>query len=122
MRHVLANFMGEGEGETSPDLPRYTLKDLNLLGLQQNLKKRDLPYLLPISRVNSRQLESELFARSYKSVTDLVTKWLWPTPAFWTVRACVRLVYGQIRLRCSVLCLQCLLGLPFGMATMAWVW
>ena len=90
MRHVLANFMGEGEGEAFPDLPRYTLKDLNLLGFQQNLKKRDLPYLLPISRVNSRQLESELFARSYKSVTDLVTKWLWPTPAFWTVRACVR--------------------------------
>src|SRR5688500_12092222 len=90
MHHVLANFTGEGEGETFPDLPRYTLKDLNLLGLQQNLKKRDLPYLLPITRANTRQLESELFARSYKSVTDFVTKWLWPMPASWTVRACVR--------------------------------
>jgi phosphatidylglycerophosphate synthase len=90
MHHVLANFMAGGEGETFSALPRYTLKDLNLLGLQQNLKKRDLPYLLPISRDNSRQLESELFARSYKGVTDLVTKWLWPAPAFWAVRVCVR--------------------------------
>lgn len=90
MRRVAANFMERGEGEAFSALPRYTLKDLNLLGLQQNLKKRDLPYLLPISRDNSRQLESELFARSYKGVTDLVTKWLWPIPAFRAVRVCVR--------------------------------
>ena len=87
---VLANFMDGGKGEAFSALPRYTLKDLNLLGLQQNLKKRDLPYLLFISRDNRRRLESELFARSYKGVTDLVTKWLWPIPAFWAVRVCVR--------------------------------
>ncbi|MGH8685895.1 MAG: CDP-alcohol phosphatidyltransferase family protein [Nitrosospira sp.] len=87
---VLANFMDGGKGEAFSALPRYTLKDLNLLGLQQNLKKRDLPYLLFISRDNCRRLESELFARSYKGVTDLVTKWLWPIPAFWAVRVCVR--------------------------------
>lgn len=90
MRHVLANFMDGGAGEVLSALPRYTLKDLNLLGLQQNLKKRDLPYLLFISSDNRRQLELELFARSYKGVTDLVTKWLWPIPAFWAVRICVR--------------------------------
>lgn len=87
---VLANFMDGEKGEAFSALPRYTLKDLNLLGLQQNLKKRDLPYLLFISRDNCRRLESELFARSYKGVTDLVTKWLWPIPAFWAVRVCVR--------------------------------
>ncbi len=90
MPHALASFMDGGKGEAFSTLPRYALKDLNLLGLQQTLKKRDLPYLLPISRDNSRQLESELFARSYKGVTDLVTKWLWPIPAFWAVRVCVR--------------------------------
>ena len=47
-------------------------------------------YVLPISEENRRTLESELFTRSYKGVTDLVTKWLWPVPAFWTVRFCVR--------------------------------
>lgn len=90
MPRVLANFMDGGKGEAFSALPRYTLKDLDLLGLQQTLKKRDLPYLLSISRDNCRRLESELFARSYKGVTDLVTKWLWPIPAFWAVRVCVR--------------------------------
>ncbi|SCY77660.1 Phosphatidylglycerophosphate synthase [Nitrosospira sp. Nl5] len=87
--HVLANFMDGGKGEAFSALPRYTLKDLSLLGVQQNLKKRDLPYILLISRDSCRRLEWELFARSYKGVTDLVTKWLWPIPAFWAVRACV---------------------------------
>lgn len=31
-----------------------------------------------------------MFTRSYKGVTDLVTKWLWPLPAFRVVRLCVR--------------------------------
>ena len=88
-------------------LPRYTLKDLNLLDLRQNLKKRDPPYVLPIRTDNRQTLEAELFTRSYKGVTDLVTKWLWPLPAFWVVRFCVRFGLGQIRSRCLVLCLRC---------------
>jgi phosphatidylglycerophosphate synthase len=80
----------EGIGKAYASLPRRTLKDLNLLDLRQNLKKRDRPYVLPISNENRRTLESELFARSYKGVTDLVTKWLWPVPAFWAVRFCIR--------------------------------
>ncbi len=94
---VLADFMaddkertGQISGQVYAALARHTLKDLNLLDLRQNLKKRDPPYVLPISNENRETLESELFARSYKGVTDLVTKWLWPVPAFWTVRFCVR--------------------------------
>src|SRR6185437_2143600 len=56
----------EGIGKAYASLPRRTLKDLNLLDLRQNLKKRDRPYVLPISNENRRTLESELFARSYK--------------------------------------------------------
>ena len=48
------------------------------------------PYVLPIRTDTRQTLESELFTRSYKGVTDLVTKWLWPLPAFWAVRFCVR--------------------------------
>ena len=44
MHHVLA-ISWTGERRVFLHLPRYTLKDLNLLGLQQTLKKRDLPYL-----------------------------------------------------------------------------
>lgn len=88
--HVLASLMNGGKREAFSALPRYTLKDLDLLDLQQTLKKNDPPYVLLISKDNRRRLESELFARSYKSVTDFVTKWLWPMPAFWTTHFCVR--------------------------------
>ncbi|SEL36138.1 CDP-alcohol phosphatidyltransferase family protein [Nitrosovibrio tenuis] len=90
VQHVLADFIAGGRGQACADLPCHSLRDLNLLGLRQNLKKRDLPYILPISSKTRETLESELFARSYKGVTDLVTKWLWPVPAFWAARFCVR--------------------------------
>lgn len=54
------------------DLPLYVLKDLSIR-VQQNLKKKDPPYVLPILRCNQIALETELFAASYKGVTDLVT-------------------------------------------------
>ncbi|MBE7526408.1 MAG: CDP-alcohol phosphatidyltransferase family protein [Burkholderiales bacterium] len=72
------------------DLPSCTVKDLPIQ-VQQNLKKKDPPYVLPILRCNQAELESELFAASYKGVTDLVTKWLWPWPAFMVTRWCVQL-------------------------------
>ncbi|MDH5480695.1 MAG: CDP-alcohol phosphatidyltransferase family protein [Nitrosomonas sp.] len=70
-------------------LPPCSLEDLNI-DFQQNLKKKDPPYLLPITSENSRLLEKELFSGSYKGVTDLVTKWVWPMPAFWSTHFCVR--------------------------------
>lgn len=70
-------------------LPRYSLADLNI-DFQQNLKKKDPPYILPIKDGNRKLLEKELFSGSYKGVTDLVTKWIWPLPAFWCTHLCVR--------------------------------
>ena len=70
-------------------IPRVSLKDLKI-DFQQNLKKKDPPYILPISEDNRRLLEKELFSGSYKGVTDLVTKWVWPLPAFWATHYCVR--------------------------------
>jgi phosphatidylglycerophosphate synthase len=90
VHRALADFMDGGKGEVLSALPLYSLKDLNLLDLRQNLKKRDSPYLYPIRTDNRLTLEADLFNRSYKGVTDLVTKWLWPLPAFWVVRFCVR--------------------------------
>lgn len=37
------------------------------------------------------EVERRLFGNVYKGVTDLVTKWLWPWPAFHVTRACSRL-------------------------------
>jgi len=40
-------------------------------------------------RIDRELLEKHLFACSYKGVTDLVTKWLWPGPARRAVKFCV---------------------------------
>jgi phosphatidylglycerophosphate synthase len=39
----------------------------------------------------ARAVERRLFDNVYKGVTDLVTKWVWPAPAFWVTRACASL-------------------------------
>lgn len=86
---VLTGLLPEGSSQIIATLPHYTVADLQL-GFQQNLKKKDAAYVLPIKKTNRKELELELFAGSYKGVTDLVTKWLWPVPAFWFTQLCVR--------------------------------
>ncbi len=58
---------------------------------RRNLRQFDTPCLLPIAVESRSALEKRLFAGSYKGVTDLVTKWVWPLPARWVTRGCVRL-------------------------------
>ena len=57
---------------------------------QIRLKKAHAAFVLPINKENSRNLERHLFTTAYKGITDLVTKWVWPTPARWATRFCVR--------------------------------
>ena len=57
---------------------------------QIRLKKAHAAFVLPINKENSRDLERHLFKTSYKGITDLVTKWVWQTPACWVTRLCVR--------------------------------
>ncbi|MBN2231258.1 MAG: CDP-alcohol phosphatidyltransferase family protein [Deltaproteobacteria bacterium] len=57
-------------------------------GFQHRLRKIQPPYVLPITVENRRRLEKLLFTGSYKGVTDLVTKWLWPLPARHVTRWC----------------------------------
>jgi phosphatidylglycerophosphate synthase len=113
VHHIAVDFTGGGDGRTFSAFPLYTLKDLDLSSLRQNLKKRDPPYVLPITNDNRRMLESELFTRSYKGVTDLVTKWLWPVPAFWTVRFCVRFGLGPNHVTLLSLVFAVLAGVAF---------
>ena len=68
-----------------------TLKTL-AISFQERLLKFEPPFVLPIASENVRDLERILFDWSYKGVTDLVTKWVWPRPAQWAVGRCVR--YG----------------------------
>ena len=66
-----------------------TLETLSI-SFQQRLLKFEPPFVLPIMPETQRLLERRLFDWSYKGVTDLVTKWVWPRPARWVVGQCVR--------------------------------
>ena len=55
------------------------------------LLKSEEPFALLVTDANRRAVERRLYDSSYKGVTDLVTKWVWPTPARWVVGGCVRL-------------------------------
>jgi len=50
------------------------------------LRKRAPPVVEPISMATMAAVERKLFDASYKGVTDLVTKYVWPRPAFHVTR------------------------------------
>jgi len=54
------------------------------------LLKATVPRVLPIRAERAAGLERRLFDGSYKGVTDLVTKWVWPRPARWFTGICAR--------------------------------
>lgn len=81
---------GTAGAESLPAVNTETLETLSI-SFQERLLKFEPPFVLPITAENQRHLERRLFDWSYKGVTDLVTKWVWPCPARWIVGQCVRL-------------------------------
>ena len=69
------------------NLRTVTLEDLSG-SFSNELRKADIPYVLPIREDNRAALEQHLFSGSYKGVTDFVTKFWWPVPAQWATRMC----------------------------------
>lgn len=79
---------GEASLETLPSSGCFfsmTQTDL-VPAYNPTLRKSDPPYLLPIRPERIGEIESRLFDASYKGVTDLVTKLVWPRPACAVVR------------------------------------
>ncbi len=79
------------------ELPPTDAAGPNLVGVAEltsaymsRLRKFDQPFILPISAADQPLLEEHLFSWSYKGVTDLVTKWVWPGPARHAVGFCVK--------------------------------
>lgn len=64
------------------------------LAYNQQLRKRATPYVLPITDGARDAIERQVFAGSYKGVTDIATKFLFP----WPVRQLTR-VAASLRLR-----------------------
>jgi len=54
----------------------------------EKLRKRELPYVMPLTRDTVRAVEQRTFDGSYKGVTDFVTLYCWPKPAIAVVRWC----------------------------------
>ena len=52
----------------------------------QTLRKRETPYALVVTPENTAAVEWRMFMGTYKGATDLVTKHLWPRPAFAVTR------------------------------------
>ena len=52
------------------------------------LRKRESPMLLRLTPQTLPAIERRMFAGSYKGVTDLVTKYVWPAPALQVTRWC----------------------------------
>jgi phosphatidylglycerophosphate synthase len=52
----------------------------------QALRKRETPYALPLTSDNQADVEWRMFMGTYKGATDLVTKHVWPRPAFHLTR------------------------------------
>ena len=60
-------------------------------GYDPRLRKFDLSHVVEVTAERQRILENYLYDKSYKGITDLVTKWWWPLPARAVVRKCVGL-------------------------------
>ena len=80
---------GTATVDALPGVKTETLETLSI-SFQQRLLKFEPPFVLPIRPETKRFLERRLFDWSYKGVTDLITKWVWPRPAQWVVGQCVR--------------------------------
>jgi len=82
-----------GEGHLNRNTPRaglYAVTPLDLApAYTSTLRKTDAPYFLPLTPATVSEVEERLFAASYKGITDLVTKWVWPRPARVVTKWCV---------------------------------
>ena len=57
-------------------------------GYNKALRKNEPPYALNIQETGAADIMRRQFKGSYKGITDFVTKWFWPVPAFYVTRLC----------------------------------
>lgn len=89
-------------------------------GFEEVLRKLDRPFVLPITEENRSALEQLAFSGAYKGITDLVTKWLWPVPAQWATRLCVRMRVAPNHVTALSLALVVLAAVLFARGEFGW--
>jgi phosphatidylglycerophosphate synthase len=83
----VAGVLGEGRlDRVLPHLDIHSPEDLDA-AFWQSLRKREVPYALLVDASNKAEVEWRSFMGTYKGATDVVTKRLWPVPAFHVTRA-----------------------------------
>lgn len=84
-------------GQGLQELPTH-LRRSDVAGLASSyndeLRKRELPYLLRLTPDTRTAVERRMFEGSYKGVTDFVTKYWWPRPAEVVTRWCAEREYS----------------------------
>ncbi len=101
------------------NLQSVTLRDLSI-SFSNELRKSDHPFVFPIREDNRVGLEEHLFTGSYKGVTDLVTKFLWPVPAKWATRLCAHWGISPNQVTTLSLLLVIAVGGLFGNGQLFW--
>ncbi|MBA2772190.1 MAG: CDP-alcohol phosphatidyltransferase family protein [Sphingomonas sp.] len=56
----------------------------------RKLRRRDRLFVRSLEEEAAAKVEKCLFDTVYKGITDLVTKYVWPLPAFWVTKLCAR--------------------------------
>lgn len=77
-----------------PHLVPAGLAFVDAAGLASNynkaLRRKGAPYLFELGRLPAADIERRMYMESYKGVTDVVTKHVWPVPALYVTRFCAR--------------------------------
>ncbi|MBI2253844.1 MAG: CDP-alcohol phosphatidyltransferase family protein [Proteobacteria bacterium] len=67
---------------------------LDAAGLASNynkaLRRKGAPYLFALDEMSTHEIERRMYLESYKGITDVVTKHVWPVPALYVTRFCAR--------------------------------
>lgn len=87
----LAKAALESPGSVSPQDLKVMGPDDPKAAYWHALRKREVPLAARLTKERRDALEWRLFLGTYKGVTDLVTKYLWPRPAFYATKVCIRL-------------------------------
>lgn len=80
-------LLGETRAAAALPIRHVTAESLSGAYIEE-LLKTEAPLLLPLRAERQGEIEKRLFDGSYKGVTDIVTKYVWPIPARWATRLC----------------------------------
>jgi phosphatidylglycerophosphate synthase len=86
----IADLLRGAEGARAPQHVEARSPAQLSVAFWQNLRKREVPYALVVDDRNKAHVEWRTFMGTYKGATDIVTKRLWPIPAFYATRAIAR--------------------------------